>query len=99
MTVGGGTVVVTPTGGKTTTGKDGKPRRVRLDVEVPFTDFHTFYTGIINALGRNADNIKISVQVEASAEAGFSPTLIEDTVKETLFNLFRTDEFLHVDDE
>lgn len=99
MTVGGGTVVVTPTGGKTPTGKDGKPRRVRLDVEVPFTDFHTFYTGIINALGRNADNIKISVQVEASAEAGFSPTLIEDTVKETLFNLFRTDEFLHVDDE
>lgn len=99
MTVGGGTVVVTPTGGKAPTGKNGKPRRVQLDVEVPFTDFHTFYTGIINALGRNADNIKITVQVEASAEAGFSPTLIEDTVKETLFNLFRTDEFLHVDDE
>jgi hypothetical protein len=34
-----------------------------------------------------------------SAENGFSPTLIEDTVKETLFNLFRTDDFLHVDDE
>jgi hypothetical protein len=37
--------------------------------------------------------------VEASSDAGFSPTLIEDTVKETLFNLFRTDEFLQLDDE
>jgi hypothetical protein len=72
---------------------------VKLDVEVPFTDFHTFYTGIINALGRNADNIKISVQVEASAENGFNPTLIEDTVKETLFNLFRSDESLKIDVE
>ncbi len=79
--------------------KDGKARRVRLDVEVPFTDFHTFYTGIINALGRNADEIKISVRVEASSKAGFSPTLIEDTVKETLFNLFRSDEFLKLDDD
>ncbi len=98
MTTGGSTAVA-PTGSKPAGGGDGKARRVRLDVEVPFTDFHTFYTGIINALGRNADNIKISVQVEASAENGFSPTLIEDTVKETLFNLFRTDDFLHVDDE
>jgi len=75
-----------------------KARRVKLDVEVPFTDFHTFYTGIINALGRNADNIKITVQVEASAENGFSPTLIEDTVKETLFNLFRSDELLKIEE-
>ncbi|MCD9893219.1 ATP-binding protein [Bradyrhizobium japonicum] len=75
-----------------------KARRVKLDVEVPFTDFHTFYTGIINALGRNADNIKITVQVEASAENGFSATLIEDTVKETLFNLFRSDELLKIEE-
>ena len=95
----GGTTVVEPGGGGTTPPTpDGKPRRVRLDVEVPFTDFHTFYTGIINSLGRNADSIKINVQVEASAESGFSPTLIEDTVKETLFNLFRTDEHLKVDE-
>lgn len=69
---------------------------------MPFTDFHTFYTGIINTLGRNADKIKIkikiSVQIEASSEAGFSPTLIEDTVKETLFNLFRSDESLRIDE-
>ena len=77
---------------------DGRPRWVRLDVEIPFTDFHTFYTGIINALGRNADNIKISVKIEAASQSGFSPTLIEDTVKETLFNIFRTDEYLQVDE-
>jgi hypothetical protein len=96
----------TPTGGTgvpTTdstevTGKDGKPHRVNLSVEVPFTDFHTFYTGIINTLGRNADRIKINIQIEASSEAGFSPTLIEDTVKETLFNLFRTDESLRIEE-
>jgi hypothetical protein len=84
-----------PVGG----GKDKKARRVSLDAEVPFTDFHTFYTGIINALGRNADNIKIVVKVEASAENGFSPTVIEDTVKETLFNLFRSDDLLKIDEE
>ncbi|HHK42681.1 MAG TPA: DUF499 domain-containing protein, partial [Planctomycetaceae bacterium] len=95
---GGGTVVQ-PGGGETVPPTpDGKPRRVRLDVEIPFTDFHTFYTGIINSLGRNADSIKINVQVEASSEAGFNPTLIEDTLKETLFNLFRTDEYLQVDE-
>ncbi|MBI2567004.1 MAG: ATP-binding protein [Candidatus Schekmanbacteria bacterium] len=96
MGAGGATITTTPTGTKPSTGKDGRPRRVRLDVEVPFTDFHTFYTGIINALGRNADKIEIRVQVEASAAAGFSPTLIEDTVKETLFNLFHTDDLLTV---
>ena len=97
-----GAPVVTPPGqpgdGTPTPTRDGKPRRVRLDVEVPFTDFHTFYTGILNALGRNADHIKIRIQVEASAESGFSPTLIEDTIKETLFNLFGTDEDLQVDE-
>jgi hypothetical protein len=77
---------------------DGRPQRVSLDVEVAFTDFHTFYTGIINALGRNADDISINVRLEASSESGFSPTLIEDTVKETLFNLFRTDDALKVDE-
>ncbi len=77
---------------------DGRPRRVSLDVEVAFTDFHTFYTGIINSLGRNADDITINVRLEASSESGFSPTLIEDTVKETLFNLFRTDDALKVDE-
>lgn len=80
-------------------GKEKKARRVTLDVEVPFTDFHTFTTGIVNALGRAADNIKIVVKVEASAENGFSPTVIEDTVKETLFNLFRSDDVLKVDQE
>jgi hypothetical protein len=97
--------VTTVSGDSTTTAKPvnggalgNKARRVKLDVEVPFTDFHTFYTGIINALGRNADNIKITVQVEASAENGFSPTLIEDTVKETLFNLFRSDELLKIEE-
>lgn len=103
MSAGGATAV---SGTSTSTTKPvgggalgSKARRVKLDVEVPFTDFHTFYTGIINALGRNADNIKISVQVEASAENGFNPTLIEDTVKETLFNLFRSDELLKIDEE
>jgi hypothetical protein len=80
-------------------GKDKKARRVTIDVEVPFTDFHTFTTGIINALGRNADSIKIVVKVEATAENGFNPTVIEDTVKETLFNLFRSDDLLKVDEE
>jgi hypothetical protein len=84
-----------PVGG----GKDKKARRVTLDVEVPFTDFHTFTTGIVNALGRNADSIKIVVKVEASAENGFNPTVIEDTVKETLFNLFRSDDLLKIDEE
>jgi hypothetical protein len=84
-----------PVGG----GKDKKARRVSLEAEVPFTDFHTFYTGIINTLGRNSDNIKIVVKVEASAENGFSPTVIDDTVKETLFNLFRSDDLLKVDEE
>ena len=96
---GTGVTPMLPIGTGGAESKDGKARRVRLDVEVPFTDFHTFYTGIINALGRNADEIKISVQVEASSKAGFSPTLIEDTVKETLFNLFRSDEFLKLDDD
>jgi hypothetical protein len=82
----------------TTTSRDGKPHRVRLDVEVPFTDFHTFYTGIINVLGRNADRIKINVEIDACSDKGFSPTLIEDTVKETLFNLFCTDGSLRVDE-
>ncbi len=95
----GGTTVTPPGGTETTTSKGGKPGRVRLDVDVPFTDFHTFYTGIINALGRNADDIKIRVQIEASADSGFSQTLIEDTVKETLFNLFRSDDALRLDDE
>ncbi len=95
----GGTAGVQPGGGSVPPPLDDKPHRVRLDVEIPFTDFHTFYTGIINALGRNADNIKINVQIEASSDAGFSPTLIEDTVKETLFNLFRTDDYLQVDEE
>ncbi len=98
----GGAMPVTSTGTSTKPeggGKDKKARRVTLDVEVPFTDFHTFTTGIINALGRHADHIKISVQVEASSENGFSPTVIEDTVKETLFNLFRSDELLKIDEE
>ena len=90
--------VVQPGGSTVPPPPNGKPHRVRLDVEIPFTDFHTFYTGIINALGRNADNIKINVQIEAASHSGFSPTLIEDTVKETLFNLFRTDEYLQVDE-
>lgn len=101
MSIGGATAV-TNTGTATKLvggGKDNKARRVKLDVEVPFTDFHSFYTGIINALGRNADNIKISVQVDASSETGFSPTVIEDTVKETLFNLFRSDDLLKIDEE
>ncbi len=89
---------VPPISSTDTTRKGGRPQRLSLDVEVPFTDFHTFYTGIINTLGRNADKIKIKVQIEASSEAGFSPTLIEDTVKETLFNLFRGDESLRIDD-
>lgn len=96
---GGGTTVTHPGGTETTTSKGGKPGRVTLDVEVPFTDFHTFYTGIINALGRNADDIKIRVEIEASSDSGFSQTLIEDTVKETLFNLFRSDAALRVDEE
>jgi hypothetical protein len=79
--------------------KDKKARRVMIEVEVPFTDFHTFTTGIINSLGRNADSIKIVVRVEATAENGFNPTVIEDTVKETLFNLFRTDDLLKIDEE
>lgn len=95
--------VPSPGAGTTPSGqagnRDKKPRKVSLDVEVPFTDFHTFTTGIINALGRNADQIRIVVKVEASAENGFSPTVIEDTVKETLFNLFRTDELLKVGEE
>lgn len=100
--VGGGTTTTAPpvvgeTGTGEPVGGDGKSRRVRLDVEVPYTDFHTFYTGIINALGRAADRISINVQVEASCEQGFTPTLIEDTVKETLFNLFRSDDALEVD--
>jgi Protein of unknown function (DUF499) len=99
---GGATI---ESGNPTTTAKpvsDGasgnKAHRVKLDVDVPFTDFHTFYTGIINALGRNADSIKIRVQVDASAEKGFNPTLIEDTVKETIFNLFGSDEHLIVEE-
>ncbi len=98
----GGAAPVTNTGTLTKPvggGKDEKARRVTLDVEVPFTDFHTFTTGIINALGRNADSIKIVVKVEASSENGFSPTVIEDTVKETLFNLFRSDDLLKIDEE
>jgi hypothetical protein len=39
------------------------------------------------------------VKVEASAENGFNPTVIEDTVKETLFNLFRSDDLLKIDEE
>lgn len=76
----------------------GKAQRLSLDVTVPFTDFHTFYQGIINPLGRNADQIKIMVQLEATAASGFSPTVVEDTIKETLFNLFSTDEDLRVDE-
>lgn len=101
MSLGGATPVTT-TGTSTKPvagGKEKKARRVTLDVEVPFTDFHTFTTGIVNALGRNADSIKIVVKVEASAENGFNPTVIEDTVKETLFNLFRSDDLLKIDEE
>ncbi len=36
--------------------------------------------------------------LEAASESGFTPTLIEDTVKETHFNLFRTDEALKVEE-
>jgi hypothetical protein len=101
MSIGGG-APDTKAGGSTKPvdgGKDKKVRRVTLDIEVPFTDFHTFTTGIINALGRNADSIKIVVKVEATADNGFNPTVIEDTVKETLFNLFRSDELLKIDEE
>jgi hypothetical protein len=100
MGLGGATPVATagtstkPVGG----GKDKRARRVTLDVEVPFTDFHTFTTGIVNALARNADSIKIVVKVEATAENGFNPTVLEDTVKETLFNLFRSDDLLKIDE-
>jgi len=99
MGLGTGLVDPTEPSTKPVGGSGKKARRVSLDAEVPFTDFHTFYTGVINALGRNADNIKIVVKVEASAENGFNPTVIEDTVKETLFNLFRSDDLLKVDEE
>lgn len=66
---------------------------------MPFTDFHTFTTGIVNALGRNADSMKIVGEVEASAENGFNPTVIEDTVKETLFNRSAPMNLLKIDEE
>jgi hypothetical protein len=100
MSIGGTPVGNTGTSTKPVDGgQDKKARRVTLDVEVPFTDFHSFTTGIVNALGRNADKIRIVVKVEASSENGFSPTVIEDTVKETLFNLFRSDDLLKIDEE
>jgi len=104
-----GATIVAPTGststgnvvtGPVSTGGEpsgGKPTKLSLDVEVPFTDFHTFYTGIINTLGRNADSIQVRVNIQAASENGFSPTLLEDTIRETLFNLFGNDDSLKVD--
>jgi len=102
-----GVTVVDPPGGSTPDNDnpegDGSPKvnqgqRVRLNVDVPFTDFHAFYTGIINALGRNSDRITINVSIEAESDSGFNSTVLEDTVKETLFNIYRSTDDLIVDE-
>lgn len=77
---------------------DGKPvRRLRLDVEVPFSDFSSFYSGVINALGRHADSIQIKVSIQASRETGFGDDVLEDKVKDTLHTLFKSDSALKVE--
>lgn len=74
------------------------PRKVKVHAEVPYTEFHTFYTGVINALGRTGDRIRIEVTIEAESERGFSPALLEDTVGEALVRLFKTDAALTKED-
>lgn len=55
-------------------------------------------SGIVNTLGRDADDLKIRVILEATKQEGFSQTVLEDSVKETLFNLVRTDEALKTEE-
>jgi len=74
------------------------PRKVKVHAEVPYTEFHTFYTGVINPLGRTGDRVRIEIIVEAESERGFSPALLEDTVGEALQKLFGSDKALTKED-
>ena len=90
----------TTEGGQTTlpTPPLAGPRKVRVHADVPYSEFHTFYTGVINALGRTADRIRITVTVEAENERGFSAALLEDSVGEALHKLFKSDDALKTED-
>jgi hypothetical protein len=74
------------------------PRKVKVNAEVPYTEFHTFYTGVINPLGRTGDRVRIEITVEGESERGFSPALLEDTVGEALQKLFGSDKALTKED-
>jgi len=86
-------------------GEEGKPEpgvsepsglkpltKVYVDCEVPYSEFFQFFQGVIKPLGENSDNIKLKISIEAEKAEGFNPNIIEDTVKETLYNIFDSED-------
>ncbi len=69
-------------------------RKVWINCEVPYDEFFNFFNGVIKPLGSNSDKIRLKINIEAEKSDGFNSTIIEDTVKETLYNIFNsTDAF------
>jgi len=84
----GGTALPSkPEGGNNVNG----PQKVLIDCEIPYDEFYNFFKGIIKPLGSECDSIKLSISLEAIKKDGFSATTIEDSVKETLFSIFKSE--------
>lgn len=71
--------------------------RVRVRATVPFDRMSEFVRGVISPIGREADGITVEVIVIAHKGTAFSPICLNDTVAETLYSLFGTDDALEVE--
>lgn len=66
--------------------------KVFVDCEVPYSEFYNFFNGVIKPLGNTGDRIKLKINIEAQKAEGFNPNVIEDTVKETLYSIFKSED-------